>query len=163
MTEQRSIRIEAAALALLSAGGLLIHYSWHAPPLPGSPGPWANFIPLLFGIAGVVAVPPLVSHRRTWLVGYLVNGFAVVVGTVLMAYYDVSTWHTLPGPADLLLHSNLSSILILMAKLPVGQRVLLHYRPNGAGRMFTGSWWTRHFLYVAAVFAAGALIGRILS
>ena len=163
MTAQGSIRIEKAALALLSAGGLLFHYSWHAPPLPGSPGPWANFIPLLFGIAGTVAVPLLVSRRRTWLAGYLVNGFGAVLGTVLMVYYDVSTWHTLPGPADLLLHSNLASILILTAKLPVGQRVLLHYRPGGGGRMFTGSWWARHYLYVAAAFTAGALLGRVLS
>lgn len=157
----REIRGAVWTLILLAAGGWLIHWSWHTPLLPGMAGNWANLIPLLFGIAGVVAVPLLVSHEKTWLAGYLVNGFGVVLGTVMMAYFNISTWREMPGLADIVLNSNLASILILLPKLIAGQRILHHYRPNGAGRMFTPGWWIRHFVYVGAVFAAGALLGRI--
>jgi hypothetical protein len=157
----KGLRGTLAALALLSAGGLPIHFSYHAPPMPGAPENPANLIPLLFGVAGILAVPLLASSGRTWLAGYLINGFSAIVGILMMAYYDISTLQGIPGPDRLLLDSSLASILILLPKLIVGQRILLHYRPNGAGRMFTPAWWVRHFVYLSAVFAAGALLGRI--
>ena len=151
----------AGALALLAAGGLLIHLAWHPPALPGKPENPANWIALVFGVAGVAAVPLLVSSRRTWLTGYLINGFSVIIGTVTMAWHSISSWHGVPGAGDLLLYSNLPMILLLLPKLVIGQRVLYHYRPRGAGRMFTGGWWLRHFVYLAAVFTIGALLRRL--
>lgn len=160
----RELRGTVFTLVLLSAGGLLMHLGWHPPLLPGLPhGEGENLIPFLFGLAGIVAVPLLVCSKRTWLAGYLINGFGVIAGTVMMAYDSIASWQAMPAPDQLLLHSNLPLILILLAKLPVGQRVLSHHKPNGAGRMFTPGWWVRHFIYLSAVFAAGELVGRIVS
>lgn len=157
----QGLRGVAVALALLAAGGLLIHLTWHPPGLPGAPENPANWIPLVFGVTGVAMVPLLILSGRAWLAGYLINGFGVIVGTVTMAWHSISSWHGVPGPADLLLHSNLPMILLLLPKVVIGQRVLYHYRPRGAGRMFTGAWWLRHFIYLAAVFAAGVLLRRL--
>ncbi len=55
--------------------------------------------------------------------------------------------------------SMLPVILLSIPKLIIGQRILRHYRPGGMGRMFTPLWWTRHFIYVSAVFIAGRLLG----
>jgi hypothetical protein len=154
-----SIRGEIAALILLSLGGLLLHAGIHPVPSPGSPGNHANLIPFVLGIAGVLIVPLLLSRKRTWLAGYLINGFSVVLGTVLMAYYGASGWSGIPGLSTLLLDSMLASILLMMPKLMIGQRILRHYRPQGTGRMFTPLWWTRHFIYASLLFAAGRLAG----
>jgi protein-S-isoprenylcysteine O-methyltransferase Ste14 len=106
-------------------------------------------------------VPLLVASARGWLWGYLINGFGVIVGTIMMTYDSIASWQAVPDASQLILHSNLHLILLLLPKMIIGQRVLLHYRPNGAGRMFTSGWWVRHFIYLSAVFAAGELIGRI--
>ena len=158
----RELRGTVAALMLLSAGGLLMHLAWHPPLLPGIPhGEPDNLIPFLFGLAGLIAVPLLVCSKRTWLWGYLINGFGVILGSILMAHDSIAEWQAVPDASQLLLHSNLHLILLLMPKVIIGQRILLHYKPNGAGRMFTPGWWVRHFVYLTVVFTVGGLIGRI--
>jgi hypothetical protein len=54
----------------------------------------------------------------------------------------------------------LSSILLAFPKLFLGQLVLLHYHPNGMGRLFTPFWWTKHFIYLSAVFTLGHALWR---
>ena len=98
MTDERegSIRGELAGLVLISLGGLLFHMQIHPVPLPGAPSNPANLIPFVLGLAGVFAVPFLLSHGKTWLTGYLINGFSVVFGFVLMGYMMVSGWTGIP-------------------------------------------------------------------
>jgi hypothetical protein len=152
---------ELAALVLLSLGGLLLHVSIHPAPAYASAGNNADLIPFILGIAGVIVVPLLLSRERTWLTGYLINGFSVVLGAVLMGYYGISSWSGFPGVSTLIFHSMLAQILLLMPKLMIGQRILRHYRPGGTGRMFTPLWWTRHFIYVSLFFAAGRIVGSL--
>jgi hypothetical protein len=154
-----SIRGELAALILLSLGGLLMHWRYHPIPLPGAPSSHVNIVPFLLGLAGVIIVPILLAHRKTWLTGYLINGFAVITGAVMMGYLGISGWSGMPGLETVIFDSMLPVILISIPKLIVGQMILRHYRPGGTGRLFTPLWWTRHFIYVSAVFAAGKLLG----
>jgi hypothetical protein len=154
-----SIRGELAAIILLSAGGFLLHLQNHPVSIHGASADRANLIPFILGLAGMTAVPFLLSRERTWLTGYLINGLSVVAGTVLMGYLMISSWHGLPGPGTVILDGMLSSIVLLFPKLIIGQKIFYHYRPQGAGRMFTPFWWTRHFVYVSLVFAAGKIIG----
>ena len=154
-----SIRGELASLILLSLGGLLMHWRYHPVPLPGAPASYANIVPFLLGLAGVIVVPLLLSREKTWLAGYLINGFAVITGIVMMGYLGISGWSGLPGIDTVIFDSMLPVILLSAPKLIIGQRILRHYRPAGTGRMFTPLWWTRHFFYVSAVFTAGRLLG----
>lgn len=154
-----SIRGELASLVLLSLGGLLMHWRYHPIPLPGAPASHANIIPFILGLAGIIAVPLLLSRKKTWLTGYLINGFAVITGAVMMGYIGVSGWSGMPDIETIVFDSMLPVILLSVPKLIIGQMVLRHYRPDGTGRMFTPLWWTRHFFYVSAVFTAGRLLG----
>jgi hypothetical protein len=158
---ERSIRGEIAALVLLSAGGLLLHARIHPIPTPGSPGNHANLVPFILGICGMTVVPLLLSRERTWLAGYLINGFSVVTGTVLMGYLGISGWSGVPSLDMVLFDSMLPSILLTLPKLLIGQSILRRYRPRGTGRMFTPLWWARHFFYASAVFTAGKLLGGL--
>ena len=157
--EKKSIRGELTALILLSLGGLLLHARIHPIPLPGAPGNHANLVPFILGLAGVIIVPLLLSREKTWLAGYLINGFSVITGTVLMGYLGISGWSGVPGVDTIVFDSMLPSILLSLPKLIIGQMILYHYKPRGAGRMFTPFWWTRHFFYVSAVFTVGKLLG----
>jgi len=159
MGRYKEIGGELAALVLLSAGGLLMHLRIHPLPSAEIPANPANIIPFVFGILGIVVVPLLLCFERTWLTGYLINGFGVVIGSVLMAYLSISSMKSFPGLAGLLTGTTLSVILLALPKLMIAQRIMLHYRPLGFGRMFTPLWWTRHFIYVSAVFIAGRLLG----
>jgi hypothetical protein len=154
-----SIRGELVSLILLSLGGLLMHWRYHPIPLPEAPANHANTVPFILGLAGVIIVPLLLSRQKTWLAGYLINGFAVITGAVMMGYLGVSGWGGVPGIETIVFDSMLPVILLSIPKLIIGQRILRHYRPGGMGRMFTTLWWTRHFIYVSAVFIAGRLLG----
>ena len=154
-----SIHGELAALILLSLGGLLIHWRYHPIPLPGAPASYVNIIPFILGLAGVIFVPLLLSREKTWVAGYIINGFSVITGTVMMGYLGISGWSGVPGIDTVIFDSMLPSILLTLPKLIIGQMILHHYRPRGMGRIFTPLWWTRQFFYVSAVFAAGKLLG----
>lgn len=159
MNNRRPYRA-ALALLLLSLGGLLMHLRLHPLPLdPSTPQNPANWLPAIFGVVSAVAVPAMLLSRRTWLLGYLLNGMSVVVGTIVMAHLSIA-YPPPGGLGGLLLRSMLASILVLLAKLPVGQLALLRWRPNGTGRMFTSFWWARHFVYLGAVYAVGFFFWR---
>ena len=150
-----------AAIALLSLGGLMLHLRVHPVSLdPTDPSNPALLVPLAAGILSAVVSPVLLAFPRTFLVGYLWNGMSAVVGSITMAAAGFSP---LPSPLSaesILLGSTLSSILLLLPKLFLGQIALRHYHPGGMGRLFTARWWVRHFFYVGAAFALGRLIGR---
>jgi hypothetical protein len=158
---RKEIRLPVLAIALLSFGGWLLHVKIHPvsfdPAIPSNP---AFLVPFIVGILSIVAVPLLLNHRSTFVVGYLINGIGVIIGTLAMAALSVDK---LPSPLTLqgiLTGTLLADVLILIPKLFLGQIVLLHYHPNGMGRMFTAFWWTRHFVYLGAVFALGAILWR---
>jgi len=154
------IRRDVLALFLLSAGGLLLHLRIH--PLPFGPDNTenpTNIVPFVFCLLGTIAVPLLLCSARTFLIGYLVNGMGVIIGTIIMGHMSLSAPPeiTLSG---ILLGTSLSYILLLLPKLFIGHNVLLHYRPGGMGRMFTPAWWFRHFCYLAAIYAIGQFVWR---
>jgi len=155
MAATKGIEKQLFALFLIALGGWLLHLRIH--PFQGNP---PNFVPFVFGLLSVFFVPILLSFKQTFLIGYLLNGFSVVIGVVVMATFSLSG---LPDPitfSGLMLKTSLSYNLILLSKLFIGQMVLHHYYPTGLGRMFTAWWWTRHFVYVGTFFAVGHLLWR---
>jgi hypothetical protein len=74
-----------AGLFFISLGGLLLHYAIH-PPASTPFGP----IPFVAALAGVLIIPWLFCFRRTIHAAYLLNGFAVIIGTIGMAHYSLA-------------------------------------------------------------------------
>lgn len=155
MILKKEIRKDILALFFISLGGWCLHVRIHS--VSDSP---SNFAPFLSGLVSFLAVPILLSHRRTVLVGYLLNGFSVIIGSVLMAHFSLSSPPDTLSIGSILFQTTLADIFILMAKLFVGQSILLHYYPNGLGRMFTAAWWARHFCYFSVVYSIGHFLLR---
>ncbi len=155
MILKKEIRKEILALFFISLGGWCLHVRIH----PVSAG-LANLAPFVYGLLSFLAVPILLSYRKTVLIGYLMNGFSAVVGTVLMAHLSLSSPPETLSLGSLLFETTLAYIFILIAKLFIGQTILLHYHPNGLGRMFTAVWWVKHFCYVSIVYSIGHFLLR---
>lgn len=158
---RKELRLPIGAIVLLSLGGWLLHMRAHPVSFdPAHPSNPAFLVPCVAGILGFIATPILLNYRRTFVAGYLLNGMSVVVGAITMASLSLGD---LPAPLtirEILFGTMLWSILLLLPKLFLGQIVLLHYHPNGMGRLFTPFWWTRHFIYLSAVFALGHYLWR---
>lgn len=151
----KGIEKQLFALFLVALGGWLLHIRIH--PFADNP---PNYVPFIFGIISVFFVPILLSFKQTFLIGYLLNGFSVVIGVVAMVTFSVSGLSSPVTFSEVVLRTTLPHNLILLSRLFIGQMVLFHYYPTGMGRMFTGWWWARHFVYVGSVFAVGHLLWR---
>ena len=161
MLWKKEIRKEICALVFLSLGGWLLHLRLHPIQVTAdNPQNPANLVPFIFGLTNIIATPVLLNFHRTFVIGYLLNGIAVAFGSIIMGHVSLSA---LPYPltlSSLFLGTTLPSILMLFSKLFIGQRILLHYHPHGMGRMFTASWWLRHFCYLTGVYAIGHFLWR---
>jgi hypothetical protein len=158
---KKELRLPICALVLLSLGGWLLHARAHSVSFdPSNPSNPAFVVPFLVGLLSIIAAPILLNFKGTFVVGYLINGMSVVIGTITMAAFSLAK---LPSPLtaqNILTGTMLWSILLLFPKLLLGQMILLHYHPNGMGRLFTGSWWLRHFIYLSAIFTLGHILWR---
>jgi hypothetical protein len=65
----------------------------------------------------------------TW--GYLFTWATVVTGTVAMAYFSIVTWKLPITAQTVIMNSTLPDIIILLAKLPLGHKILRAYWPDG--------------------------------
>jgi len=155
---KKEIRLPVYAIVILSFGGWLLHLRIH--PVSFDPADPKAFVPYIAGIVAIAVVPFLLNSARTFVAGYLINGMSVVIGTVGMASLSIAK---LPSPLTfhtILTGTMLGDILLLFPKLFLGQMVMAHYHPNGMGRLFTPFYWTRHFIYLGAIFALGHFIWR---
>ena len=136
------------ALFFLSLGGWMLHFRIH-PIIEGSV---EEYFPITIGLLNIFIVPGLLNFKKTFLYGYLINGFSVLFGIVLMAKLSISD---LPDPltiSNLFFKTTLADIFLLLPKWIIGQRILYFYFPSGTGRMFTSFWWTRHLIYIIILF-----------
>ena len=158
---KKELRLPIFAILLLSLGGWLLHVRVHPVSFDNAnPTNPAFLVPFIAGLLGIVVAPLLLNFKGTFVVGYLINGMSVVVGTITMAVLSLTK---LPSPLNVqsvFLGTMLSSIILLLPKLFIGQMILFHYHPNGMGRLFTGSWWLRHFIYLGAIFTLGHFMWR---
>jgi hypothetical protein len=117
-----------AALVLLSASGLLLHLRihWFLRPDKQHPGQtiffgsliWASLLPLL----DVVLVTALFLRRGTAVYGYILNGFIVIYGTVMMTHFSLADLVGRSAPAaDYLIRSTLPDIGLAWADFLIGK------------------------------------------
>jgi hypothetical protein len=109
----------------------MIHYRIH-PPSSSAFNWWA----IATLLVTTFLLPLLFYFRGTVKVAYMLNVAAVIIGTVTMALYSATGLRG-AGPLTLrtvILDSTLADIIILWAKIPLGQIILrLHYPRGGAG------------------------------
>jgi len=148
--ERKIIIPPALTLLLLSLGGWLLHLRMH--PISDNP---ANFIPFIIGLLNIMIIPLFFINNNTMVLAYLINGFSVIIGTIVMADLSLSS---LPYPLTigrLFLKTTIPYICILSAKLFAAQTILTQYFPAGTGRLFTAAWWARHFCYLSIIYVLG--------
>lgn len=142
-------------LFFISLGGWLLHLRAH--PIGDNP---AHYIPFIFGVLNLFIVPVLLYFKKTVLLGYLINGFGVIIGTIVMAAFSLFGLSQPVTFSSILLKTTLADIFILFPKLLLGQMILKQYYPSGLGRMFTTVWWAKHFCYLTIVYILGFYLWR---
>lgn len=123
---RRLARLLAVAWFWISLGGLLLHLRIH--PVQDS---LYNWIPAVIGGANAFVLPFLFLRRDLAPYAVLAAWFTVIIGTVAMAWYSLTTWW---GPVTLvtvLLQSTFADIAILWAKIPLAHVILALVRPEG--------------------------------
>ncbi|HEX7402350.1 MAG TPA: hypothetical protein VF369_09245 [candidate division Zixibacteria bacterium] len=155
MIFKKEIRKPILALIFISLGGWMLHFRAH--PITADSD---NLLPFFLGLVNVIITPILFNHKKTVLLAYLINGIGVIVGSIAMAAFSLSH---LPEPltfTTLIFKTTLADIFILFSKLFIGQAILSYFYPAGLGRLFTTSWWVRHFCYLSIIFALGHFLWR---
>jgi len=155
MILKKEIRSAILSLWLLSAGGWLLHFRIH--PISQNS---SFYIPFIFGLFHILVTPWLLNFKKTVLAGYLATGLGVIIGTVTMAHFGLSHLPESVTFMHILFKTTLADILILLPKLIIAHGIFRHFYPAGLGRMFTPSWWAKHFAYISVIYGFGVFIWR---
>ncbi len=152
------------ALALLAAGGLLLHTRTH--PAAGDP---TNLIPLIAGLPGLLLIPWLFLSRKTIHLAYVLNGMLAIVGTITMAHFSIANLPEKWNLTNIFFRTTLADILLLWGKFFVGRAIFLleFYSPetpyNPGWKVFRYphlGWWAVHLIALSLVYWLGNLIWR---
>ena len=146
-------------LFFLALGGWLLHLRIH--PLSKDA---ANFFPYIFGILSVFCLPPLFYFRRTMALAYLLNGFSVIFGTILMAHFSVVHFQGSLTVANILVNTTFADIMVLWGKFVLGKALfdLEHLKTDtdvtAKGHFFrypNMGWWWVHLVTLSVVYYLG--------
>jgi hypothetical protein len=123
-----------AALVLLAASGLIFHYRIHYFMVPAPDFSEASlfdrtlFLASLLPLLDLVLVTALFLSRRTAVYGYLLNGFIVILGTILMVHFSMTVLADRSlSPGALVLNSTLPDIGIAWADFFLGKALYEWY------------------------------------
>jgi len=120
---RKEIRNEILAIFLIALGGLLLHIRIHT--LQASA---FNIAPRIVGIISIIVLPFLFNSKKTAPIGYVLNLIAIIVGTIAMADFSIDNWNEPVTVSNIILHSTLADILILLARLPIAHSILRYWR-----------------------------------
>jgi hypothetical protein len=156
-----------AALFLISAGGLWIHYNYHSPSASMArfhstdPSLFAyGYVPLVAGVSSVFLVPILFMFKRTMHLAHLLNGFAAIIGFITMGHFSIAS-----APP---LYPDLG---IIVAKFYMGRAIFelslysdLNAVPAASGwqkiRYPNIGYWYVHFVLLSVVYVLGHVLWR---
>jgi hypothetical protein len=151
-------------LVTLSIGGLLLHSRIHPATEKDE-----NLIPAIIGVMGIVVVPALFWFKKTIAYAYVINGFAVIIGTITMAHFSIAHWPKETTVKTILLGTLLADILILWGKFFIGKAVFdLEFFGYDAGKEKKGKtyrypnmgWWMVHLAGVSVVYYLGNVLWK---
>lgn len=122
------------ALVLLSLAGFMLHYKLHPFMVADTLNPgafvfnWTNFFASPFSMIDVILVTILFLSRKTAVYGYLLNGFIVIYGTILMGHFSIARLMTNPFlPSQWLMNSLWPDIGLAWADFFVGKALYDFY------------------------------------
>jgi len=165
MTKKKVLKVELVfGLFLLGIGGWLLHLRIHPPA-----GGISLWIPFISGMISVFFIPLFFCFRPTVTLGYIVNGFLAIIGTITMAQFSLAHLPAQLSVASIILNTTLADIAVLWGKFTIGKALfdleLLKSDTDsaGKGRFFrypNMGWWWAHLLSIAFVYALGNIILR---
>ncbi len=153
-----------SGLFFLALGGWLLHLRIHPPAKAVG-----NVIPFISGIISVFCLPFLFWFRPTIALAYIINGFLVIIGTIVMTHFSIITFKGPITPANLILNTTFADIAILWGKFAVGKALFsLEFLKSetdvaAKGRFFrypNMGWWWAHLFALATVYALGSIFWK---
>jgi len=140
-------------LFFMSLGGGWMHYAYHPAAKTGF-----GWVPFIAGILSILVITPMFAFKKTVRWAYLLNGFAVIIGTITMAHFSLAV------------HPIWADILILWGKFAVGRAIFcLEIYPPDANPKVRGwalvrfpnmGFWTVHLLLWGLVYFLGSAFWR---
>jgi len=146
-------------LFVLGLGGWLLHYRIH----PFTKGT-IYYIPFIFGIVSVFCLPLLFWFKKTLNAAYILNGFLVIIGTILMADFSIDNFQGPLTLKNIIVNTLFADIALAWGKFGVGKALytLASLKSDAdtvsKGRYFrypNMGWWWVHLIGLTAVYAAG--------
>jgi len=151
-------------LFVLGLGGWLLHYRIH-PLTKGA----IYYIPFISGIVSVFCLPILFWFRKTLNVAYIINGFLVIIGTILMANFSIKYFQGPLTLTNIIVNTLFADIALAWGKFGVGKALyVLEYLKSDADTVSKGryfrypnlGWWWAHLVGLTAVYVAGNLLWK---
>jgi hypothetical protein len=151
-------------LILLSLGGFLLHARIH--PISKNV---SNVIPLISAFVSIMVIPLCFSFQKTIAYAYVLNGFSVIVGTIVMSHFSLAHW---PNPFTvkaLFLNTTLPDIILLWGKFFFGKTLfdleiygydLIQTKVGKPFRYPHLGWWLVHLVGLSLVYALGHLFWK---
>ncbi len=165
MTRKTAVKTALlCGLFFLALGGWLLHLRVHPPEK--SPH---NYIPFVTGVISVFFIPAMFTFRKTLALGYILNGFFVIIGTITMAHFSIAHFKAPATFSGIFLGTTLADISLLWGKLAAGKALFdLEFLKSDSdqapqGRFFrypNMGWWYVHLAGLSAVYAAGNLLWK---
>lgn len=138
MAAHENRRLLLTALFLMALSGLMLHLRIHPIMSPDKADPGTllfrgSFVPAtVIPLLDVVLVTLLFASRRTAVYGYVLNGFIVIYGTVLMAHFSIAGLIPKDPPLiDWVLKSTLPDIGLAWGDFLVGAALYRSWHRQG--------------------------------
>ena len=143
------------SLFLLAFGGLGLHIRIH--PITKHD---YGYIPLIAGIISAIGIPLLFMFRKTLHLGYLLNGFTVIIGVITMSHFSlvVTKGNLVPD------------IALLLGKFFVGRAIFCIEVFPMEGEVKNPGWrwirypnmgfWAVHLVVLSLVYYLGNILWR---
>ena len=119
----RSNKILILVHMCMSLGGVLVHMKLH--PMGNSLYYWWASPVSAFSL---LVLPFLFARPSTAAWGFMLNAFAVGIGTIGMGYYSLHTFEAPVTLGRLISGSTLPAIMILWIKVLIAYRILFEWR-----------------------------------
>jgi hypothetical protein len=145
-------------------GGWLLHLRIHPP----EKNP-AYLIPFFSGMISVFALPLLFWFRRTVNLGYILDGFLVIIGTITMTHFSIAHFEGQVTLTRLITGTLFADIAVLWSKFALGRALyLLEFLKADTdslpkGRYFrypNMGWWWAHLAGMSLIYALGNILWK---
>lgn len=163
MNQKKAIKATLIlALFFLSLGGWCLHLRIHPPERSAF-----NSIPFLTGILSVFCLPLLFCFRRTLALAYILNGFVVILGTILMAHFSIAHFQGPLTLTNIFLNTTFPDIAILWGRFAISRAIFkLEFLRSETDIVAKGrflrypnmGWWWVHLFSIAFVYFLGIVL-----